>query len=353
VGVAYHGAVLAAIEEVTGWDPRKADVIVGTSAGSISAAMLRAGVAAGDLMRISEGQPLSLEGARLAEVGKPHRPRPQPRDVLHIRPVADPLGVVHGFAHPRSHPLGALLAALMPSGGIPTRAISNGIDAVYAGAWPAELLWLCAIGLRDGRRVVFGQPDSPEARVGQAVAASSAVPAYFQPVTIGGRRYVDGGMRSPTNMDLMAGAGMDLVIVSSPMSQAEARPANAAGALMRQPFRAYLRAEVAALRRTGVPVVAIEPSRQVAQAMGLNPMDARPRGAVSRVTRANVARWLAQDMEGRWLVAMLAVAAASAAAGQEPALRSAAVGQEPVLRSAAVPAAGSAAGFGGTLLPSA
>jgi hypothetical protein len=160
-------------------------------------------------------------------------------------------------------------------------------------------------------------------------------------------------MRSPTNMDLMAGAGMDLVIVSSPMSQAEARPANAAGALMRQPFRAYLRAEVAALRRTGVPVVAIEPSRQVAQAMGLNPMDARPRGAVSRVTRANVARWLAQDMEGRWLVAMLAVAAASAAAGQEPALRSAAVGQEPVLRSAAVPAAGSAAGFGGTLLPSA
>jgi len=310
--VAYHGAVLAAIEDVTGWDPRKADVIVGTSAGSISASMLRAGVPAGDLVRISEGLPLSVEGNRLAEMGKPHRPRPKPRHVLHIRPVADPLGVVHGMAHPRSHSLGALVAAMLPSGGIPTEAISDGIDAVFAGGWPAEPLWLCAMGLRDGRRVVFGQPGGPDARVGQAVAASSAVPGYFQPVTIGGRRYVDGGTRSPTNMDLVAELGLDLVIVSSPMTQAESRPAIAAHTFMRQPLRAHLHAEVAALRRAGVPVVAIEPTRRVAQAMGLNPMDARPRGAVSRVTRANVARWLAEHIEGRWLVAMLAVAAASA-----------------------------------------
>src|ERR1700730_8714263 len=96
VGVAYHGGVLGAIEEVTGWDPRTAEVIVGTSAGSITAAMLRAGVPAGDLMRISEDLPLSIEGAQLAEIGRPHRPRPKPRDVLQFRPMADPLGVLHG-----------------------------------------------------------------------------------------------------------------------------------------------------------------------------------------------------------------------------------------------------------------
>ncbi len=71
MGVAYHGAVLAAIEEMTGWDPRSAEVLVGTSAGSITAAMLRAGVAAGDLRCMSEGEPLSQEGDRLAGRGSP------------------------------------------------------------------------------------------------------------------------------------------------------------------------------------------------------------------------------------------------------------------------------------------
>jgi NTE family protein len=354
VGVAYHGAVLAAIQEVTGWDPRRADVIVGTSAGSISAAMLRAGVPAGDLMRISEGLPLSVEGAQLAQVGRPHRPRPKARDVLHIRPMADPLGVVHGVAHWRSHPVGALVAALLPSGGIPTDAISSGIDAAYPDGWPADPLWLCAVGLRDGKRVVFGQPGAPEVPVGQAVAASCAVPGYFKPVAIGGKRYVDGGVCSLTNVDLVAGLGLDLVIVSSPMSQAAAWPAVAADSWVRQPLRAQLHGEVGALRRAGVPVVAIEPSRQMAQAMGLNPMDARPRGTVSRVTYAGVARWLAEQIDGRWLVAMLAVAAASAAGSG-----SAGRASRPETLTAAeavvdaVAEAEAAQTVGGTLLPSA
>jgi NTE family protein len=313
VGLAYHGAVLSALQDVTGWDPRTAEVIVGTSAGSISAAMLRAGVPAGDLMRITEGLPLSPEGARLAGIGRPHRPRPKPWDVLHIRPVADPLGVVHGVTHPRSHSAGGLMAALIPAGGIPTHAISRGIDAVHAGGWPADPLWLCAVGLRDGRRVVFGREGSPDARVGQAVAASCAVPGYFQPVTIGGRRYVDGGTRSLTNLDLVAAMHLDLVIVSSPMSYAARRPAVAADTVMRHSLRAQLHAEVAALRRGGTPVVAIEPGRRVAHAMGYNPMDARPRGAVSRITHTSLTGWLSHHIEGRWLVAMLAVAAAGRA----------------------------------------
>jgi NTE family protein len=310
--VAYHGAVLSALEDVTGWDPRKADVIVGTSAGSLTGAMLRAGVSAGDLTRISEDLPLSPEGARLAELGKPHRPRPKPTDFLNMRPVADPLALLHGVAHPRSHPLSGLVAACMPSGGIPTSAMSSGIDAVYDGRWPEAPLWLTAVALRDGRRVVFGQAGGPDVTVGQAVAASCAVPGYFQPVNIGGRRYVDGGVHSLANADLVAGAGLDLVIISSPMSQASARPTIAADTFLRQPLRARLHAEVAALRRAGVPVAVIEPDRLVTHAMGLNPMDARPRGAVSRITRTSVSRWLAERTEGRWLVAMLAVAATSA-----------------------------------------
>lgn len=315
VGLAYHGAVLGALADVTTWDPRTAEVIVGTSAGSISAAMLRGGLPAGDLMRISEGLPLSAEGARVAAIGRPHRPRPHARDLLHMRPVADLLGAVHGVAHVRSHSLGPWVAALLPSGGIRTDAISTGIDALHAGGWPADPLWLCAVRLRDGKRVVFGRPDAPPGvPVGQAVAASCAVPGYFRPVSIDGRRYIDGSLRSLTNADLAREAGLDLVLVSSPMTQTSARPVPAAGGVARQPLRLLLRLEVAALRRAGVPVVAVEPDPAVVRAMGVNPLDAKPRAVVSRVTYASVAHWLQEHKEGRWVAAVLEAAAAKPAA---------------------------------------
>jgi NTE family protein len=316
VGVAYHGAVIAALERATGWDPRSAEVLVGTSAGSITAAMLRAGVPAGDLVRISEDQPLSEEGAHLAELGRPHRPRPHVTDFLRTHPVASPRGVVHGLTHPCAHPAAALVAALLPAGGIPTDPISEGVNAVFSEGWPSESLWICAVDLRTGKRVVFGQPGAPPAHVGSAVAASSAIPAYFRPVSIGGRTYVDGGIHSMVNLDLVAGSGLDLVIVSSPMSRTSGRPG--IDSVIRRPLSARLHGEVAALRRSGVHVVAIEPSRRVTVAMGLNPMDARRRGPVSRATTSAVEEWLAGGAEGRKLAATLTRAAASGVGPPDP-----------------------------------
>ena len=311
VGVAYHGAVLATLSEVTGWDPRRSELVIGTSAGSVTGAVLRAGVPAGDLARISEGEPLSAEGTRLAASGRPRRPRPSASDALAFRPVADWVGFVHALTHPFSHPRRGLLVAAMPAGGIPTSAISEGIDAIYGTKWPDRTLWLCSYDLRAGRRVVFGRPGSPDASVGQAVAASCAIPSYFQPVVIGDRRYVDGGVHSMTNLDLAGETDVDLVVVVAPMSQAGAAirlgvsPFN----LMRGPLRARLRVEMAALKRKGVPVVAIQPGRQVAAAMGPNPMDAARRADVSRAGRQEVRRWLAQGVHGRRLAGLLTEAA--------------------------------------------
>ncbi len=313
VGVAYHGAVLAAIEAETGWDPRGAEVVVGTSAGSLTASMLRAGVPAGDLAAISEGTELSEEGARLAMVGRPRRPRPRVAHALAFRPVSDPGALIHAVTHPWPPSARRVVAAALPAGGIPTAAISAGIDALYAGRWPSEATWLCAWDLRAGRRVVFGRDGAPEASVGQAVAASAAVPAYFKPVEIGGRRYVDGGVHSMVNLDLVAGAGLDLVVAVSPLSQAAAWPPLTPASLMRQPLRSRLRSEVEALRATGVPVVAIQPGRSVAAAMGLNPMDAARRGLVSRATRAGVRRWMREGVEGRRLARILCDVAAAEA----------------------------------------
>lgn len=324
VGVAYHGAVLAALEEATGWDPRSAEVLVGTSAGSITSAMLRAGVPAQDLARISEGEELSEEGSSLAEVGRPHRPRPTPLDALAFRPVSDPVALLKGLSRPWSISPRALALAALPSGGVSTEAISAGIDAVYEGRWPDRPLWLCSYDLRAGRRVVFGRPGSPFAPVGTAVAASCAIPMYFRPVSIDGRRYVDGGVHSMVNLDLLAGQELDLVIAVSPMSQAAAWGALSPAMLMRQPLRARLRAEVAELKRTGVPVVAIQPGRTVTSVMGLNPMDAARRTVVSRTTRDGVRRWLRDGIEGRHLARILRAASDDSGRG----LRSRAERQE-------------------------
>ncbi len=313
VGVAYHGAVVAALEEATGWDPRSASLVVGTSAGSITAAMLRAGVPAADLARISEGKPLSDEGAYYASIGRPRRPRPQPADLLRVRPMADPGAVVHALTHPWSHPVAALMAAMMPAGGIPTHRISEGVNAVFAGGWPADPMWTCAVDLREGKRVVFGRPGAPAAPVGTAVAASSAIPAYFQPVTIDGRRYVDGGVHSMVNLDLAAGVDLDLVIVSAPMSDRSGPGSIGADTFWRQVMRARLHSEVSALRRSGVSVATVEPGQRVIMAMGLNPMDARRRGPVSRATRQGVHEWLTQTDEGAQVAATLALAASSPA----------------------------------------
>jgi len=293
VGVAYHGGVLAAVAEATGWDAGKADVLLGTSAGSVTSAMLRAGVPAVDLARISEGRPLSAQGSRVIGLGRPRRPKLAARHALGFRPMSDPRGVLRGVTRPWSLNPRALALAAMPSGFIPTNSLSDGLDALFPDGWPESALWICSYDQKAGKRVVFGRPEAPEATVGAAVAASSAIPSHFAPVEIRGRRYVDGGVSSMVNLDVLAGAGLDVVVVVSPLTQASPWPSLNATTVVRQVLGLQLRREVAALRSAGVEVAVIQPGRRSAAAMGINPMDAARRGDVSRAARAEVESWLA------------------------------------------------------------
>ena len=80
VGQAYHSGVLAALEHDLGWDPRTAEVIVGTSAGSITGALLRNGVPASELAAWSVRAPLSAEGALLEQLFGSEHPEFAPFD---------------------------------------------------------------------------------------------------------------------------------------------------------------------------------------------------------------------------------------------------------------------------------
>jgi NTE family protein len=281
-GVAFHGGVLAAIHDASGWDPRAAEIVVGTSAGSLSAGLLRRGLPAADLRAVSESRPLSEEAAALTGVGQPHRPRLRRLDLLGWRPMGEAGALGRALLRPwRTTPL-ALASALLPEGPASTEPISNGFDEIDGGAWPAARLWVCAVRLRDGQRVVFGRAGAPPAPLGAAVAASCAIPGLYRPAEIDGVKYVDGGVRSMHNLDVLVGAGLDAVIVSAPMSWAGKWPPARADAGVRHAFRLALRRQVERLQATGTSVMVVAPDPRMLDAMGLDPMDARHRAAISR-----------------------------------------------------------------------
>jgi NTE family protein len=274
-GGAFHAGVLAALLEAREWDARTADLVVGTSAGSASAAALRAGLSPADLAARSQGRPLSADAIALfsnAGMGTAPPTMPSGSRVRFGRPAAP--GIIAGaLRRPWGIRPTAVMAGLLPEGTVPTDMITDGMNALHrGGAWPAKDTWVCAVRLRDGGLVVFGRDGAPPASVGEAVAASCAIPGWFAPVEIDGERYVDGGAHSLTNVGEVAALKPDLVLVSSPMSRFG-------------PGRAQLAFEVQGLRRRQIPVITFAPTDADQKAMGLNAMDPSRRAEVTRQVR--------------------------------------------------------------------
>jgi NTE family protein len=273
VGQAYHAGVLAMLEHDYGWDPRSADVIVGTSAGAITGALLREGVPATELAAWAVKAPLSAEGQVLRELFGTEIPEFEPLHPLRmLRRLPDPPGwgvVRHAITRPgRFRPMVAGIARLAP-GRHDIAAQLGMLRKVEGRAWPERELWICTVRRDDGRRVVFGRPGSPDAPLHLAIAASCALPGYFAPVRIGEHAYVDGGTHSPTNAAVVWERDLDLVIVVSPMSGPAERPTDLYGASRWHAAR-LCRREVRALRDRGTAVVVFRPGPAEQEVMGTN-----------------------------------------------------------------------------------
>jgi len=271
VGQAYHAGVLAVLEHDYGFDARDADIIVGTSAGSITGTLLRFGVSSGDLAAWTVKAPLSGTGEFVRQMA--HLPDPEfaplrPLDLL-LRPMRlpGPHMVRRALTRPwRFRPMAAGLALLAP-GEHDIVAQLAALRELEKSSWPDRDLWICAVRRRDGQRVVFGRPGSPPAPIHLAMAASCAVPGYFAPVRIGERSYVDGGIHSPTSAAILRGQDLDLVVVVSPMSGPPGWSLSLPAASRRHSAR-LLHREVRALERTGVEVLIFAPGRAEQEAMG-------------------------------------------------------------------------------------
>jgi len=273
VGQAYHAGVLAALEHDCGWDPRTAQVIVGTSAGSITGTLLRANVPASELAAWTVRAPLTTEGRVLHQMLGTEIPEFEPFRLMHLLRLAPNLP---GWEMLRNvairpwnlRPMVAALALLAPGRfDIATRLAM--LQEVEGQTWPQRDLWICAVRRSDGRRVVFGRPGSPDVPLHLAIAASCAVPGYFAPVRIDDHTYVDGGAHSPTNAAILRPRALDLVIVVSPMSGPARLPTDLYGASRWHAAR-VARREVKALRESGTAVVVFRPGRAEQEAIGNN-----------------------------------------------------------------------------------
>jgi len=266
LGGAYHAGALAALADATAWDPRTADLIVGTSAGANTAASLRGGLSAADHFARAVDQPMSDEGAELTRsiVGALRLPEPHeadPRPPWGYLPQA-PWLVGPAFLRPGRARWGVALAGMVPEGRLPTTVLGDQVRALHSERWPEPPTWIVSYRTGDGRRVVFGRDDVEVPDLATAVEASSAVPGRFRPVRLPSGRYIDGAVHSPSNLDLVAGLGFDLVVVTSPMTSSP-RPSatdTSLGTRARLWFSALLERETTAVVDKGTPVLCLEPS---------------------------------------------------------------------------------------------
>ncbi len=219
VGGAFHAGVLKALEDAWGIDAREVDLIVGTSAGSISGALVAAGLSPSDLFRRETRQPLSPYGERLLGAARARRGPKRQATASFGAPMAPHVWML-AAAMPGQVAPGTALASLLPRGRVPTSHVADMVRGLFEGDWPSgPRLRVPVVDLDTGRRVVF-DADGP-ATPAEAVAASCAVPAVFEPVEIDGTAYIDAGVHSSDNLDVLREESYDLVVVSSPMGIAE------------------------------------------------------------------------------------------------------------------------------------
>jgi NTE family protein len=283
VGIAWEAGLIAGLAE-QGVDLAAADAIVGTSAGSFVGSQLAMGRDIGEMAR-----------AILAEAERP-RPEPPPVDGRPAQATAAPYLALlfqkmqeaasgRRDAKEVRREIGAFaLAAQTVDEAAFIRGFGRQLSEAQAESWPERTFAATAVDAETGEFVVW----NAESKVGlaKAVASSCSVPGVFPPITINGRRYIDGGMRSATNADLAK--GHDSVVVLALRIAAM----NAGGPTQ-------LDKEVAALTDAGARVEVVYPDEASQTAFGVNLMDARVRPAACSAGLAQ-GRTLAATLKAAW-----------------------------------------------------
>jgi NTE family protein len=306
LGAAWMTGALVRLQERLPGPVAEIDLMVGTSAGSVLAAALRCRASLAEITAWQHGSVTGKlsESAALAAREGPLPPLPYPRPgslplayaalTLQVPPW---VGVSGWLPHGRGQhtALRSLVGELHeryqherypserdrherhPDG-------SGAGPAVAATSWVDGRTWIAAMDYDTGRRVLFGQPGAPPATLTDAVVASCSIPGWYTPAVIGGRRYVDGGIRSATSLGVLRGADVDEVWVLAPMASTEPdhplRPDLRLERRLRQLITRALVRQAKLLRAEGKLVTIVTPGSSDLAVMGANLMDGSRRQAV-------------------------------------------------------------------------
>jgi NTE family protein len=282
-------AALLALEAATGWDTRTATVVVGTSAGALVGARLRAGLTPTEIAtRASEDAAVP-----------PAAPHADPRDRRAGSRADAPAPVGRWFLRARAA-AGRQIARRARPGRTPNGHLGEPLAKLHGTAWPDSPLWLCAVDGRTGDRVVIGsgRPDAPTVDVATAARASAAVPGWYTPVEVDGRALIDGAVRSTTNADLLLGppeapvpgGRLDVVVAVAPMAGAPGAAGRTRAAALRAAHRWTLDAELRLLARSGTQVLRVVPgAAALARYPGYDDLRGAARAAAIAALRDDVA----------------------------------------------------------------
>jgi NTE family protein len=268
-GIAWMTGLLFGVSEM-GVDLRNADLILGTSAGAAVAAQL--------------GCSLTLEELYRRQVDRALQTREITPDPRLLQQLLEAFPTV---ATPRDR---AELTLKVGQWALQAPTVSEAerrcvvASRLPAHDWPDRLLRITAVDTESGETRIFDH------RLGidliDAVAASCAVPGVWPPVTIEGRRYMDGGVRSSDNADLARGYGR--VVILSP------------NGLRADEIVAFpLQEQLDTLKNAGAKAYVVEPDVPSRTAIGFNPLLPETRKPAAEAGRAQ-SQSIAKDMKHFW-----------------------------------------------------
>jgi NTE family protein len=265
-GIAWETGLLFGLAEL-GVDVLDADVILGTSAGSAVAAQV-------------------TSGASLAELYDRHAAPTGESSELPVefdmaKMVADWTALLDATS-PGQELRAAIGRYALAASTLPERRRREVIEArLPEHKWPDRDLRIVAVDATTGEERVFTAADSVD--LVDVVAGSCAVPGIWPPATVDSRRYIDGGVRSSTNVDLVA--DQDVVLVLAPVEDLSVLDPDVD------------KASKKVLKRK--KTLAIRPDDDSLAAFGANPLapaSARPSAQAGRAQAAAVA----DDVRALW-----------------------------------------------------